>query len=76
MAHNLCYTTLLQSGAVGRLNLTPDQYIKTPSGNMFVKSSQRKGLLPEILEDLLGARKKAKADLNLTPDQYIKTPSG
>ena len=56
MAHNLCYTPLLQPGAVSRLNLTPDQYIKTPSGNMFVKSGQRKGLLPEILESLLAAR--------------------
>jgi len=70
MAHNLCYTTLLLPGAVGRLNLTPEQYIKTPSGNMFVKSSSRKGLLPEILEDLLGARKKAKADLKNETDPF------
>ena len=63
MAHNLCYTSLvLQDGSLQRLGLTPDQYIKTPSGNMF-KSSVRKGLLPEILQDLLSARKKAKADL-------------
>ena len=40
------------------LRLTPDQYIKTPSGNYFVKASVRKGLLPEVLENLLGARKK------------------
>ena len=38
--------------------LTPDQYIRTPSGNHFVKSSVRKGLLPEILESLLSARKR------------------
>lgn len=38
--------------------LTPDQYIKTPSNNLFVKASVRKGLLPEILEHLLAARKK------------------
>ena len=37
MAHNLCYTSLLQAGAVTKFNLTADQYIKTPSGNMFVK---------------------------------------
>merc|ERR1719433_1081040 len=63
MAHNLCYTTLLQDGAVARLGLTPEQYIGTPSGNLFVKSNLRRGLLPEILQDLLSARKKAKADL-------------
>merc|ERR1719221_1206402 len=62
MAHNPCYTTLLTEGAVARLDLTPDQYIKTPSGNYFVKSSVRPGLLPEILTDLLAARKKAKAE--------------
>ena len=38
--------------------LTPEQYIKTPSGNYFIKSQHRKGLLPEILEHLLSARKK------------------
>ena len=39
-------------------SLSPDQYIRTPSGNHFVKQSIRKGLLPEILENLLAARKK------------------
>merc|ERR1719244_634795 len=72
MAHNLCYTTLLTEGAVSRLGLTPDQYIKTPSNNFFVKSSQRKGLLPEILSDLLAARKKAKADLKKETDPFKK----
>jgi len=72
MAHNLCYTTLLTEGAVSRLGLTPDQYIKTPSNNCFVKSSQRRGLLPEILSDLLAARKKAKADLKKETDPFKK----
>lgn len=72
MAHNLCYTTLLTDGAVARLGLTPDQYIKTPSGNLFVKSGLRKGLLPEILQDLLTARKKAKADLKKETDPFKK----
>jgi len=72
MAHNLCYTTLLQPGAVAKFDLTPDQYIRTPSGNMFVKSTSRKGLLPEILESLLGARKKAKADLKKETDPFKK----
>merc|ERR1719369_476302 len=73
MAHNLCYTSLvLQDGSLQRLGLTPDQYIKTPSGNMFVKSSVRRGLLPEILQDLLSARKKAKADLKKETDPFKK----
>ncbi|XP_017656625.1 DNA polymerase delta catalytic subunit isoform X3 [Nannospalax galili] len=43
--------------------LTPDEFIKTPTGDEFVKSSVRKGLLPQILENLLSARKRAKAEL-------------
>merc|ERR1712155_59409 len=72
MAHNLCYTTLLTDGAVARLGLSAEQYIKTPSGNLFVKSGLRKGLLPEILQDLLTARKKAKADLKKETDPFKK----
>jgi DNA polymerase delta subunit 1 len=44
-------------------SLGPDDYIMTPTNNCFVKSSVRRGLLPEILEDLLSARKRAKAEL-------------
>ena len=44
-------------------SLKPDQFIKTPSGDYFVKASLRKGLLPEILENLLSARKKYGSDI-------------
>lgn len=40
------------------LSLSPEDFIKTPTGDFFVKSSVRKGLLPEILENLLSARKR------------------
>ncbi|CAG8481847.1 18333_t:CDS:10, partial [Gigaspora rosea] len=36
----------------------------------FVKAEVRKGLLPSILEDLLSARKKAKADLKKETDPF------
>ncbi|KAL3841404.1 hypothetical protein ACJMK2_019556 [Sinanodonta woodiana] len=72
MAHNLCYTTLLNTSVIQKEGLTQDQYIKTPSGNYFVKASQRKGLLPEILEHLLTARKKAKGDLKNETDPFKK----
>jgi len=36
----------------------------------FVKSTVRKGLLPEILEDLLSARKRAKNDLKKETDPF------
>ncbi|CAG2162975.1 unnamed protein product [Oppiella nova] len=66
MAHNLCYTTLLNPKKLNELN--ESQYIRTPAGSYFVKSDLRKGLLPEILEDLLMARKKAKEDLKKETD--------
>ncbi|XP_055958058.1 DNA polymerase delta catalytic subunit-like isoform X2 [Patella vulgata] len=72
MAHNLCYTSLLTTNTIQKEELTADQYIKTPSGNYFCKSSVRKGLLPDILEALLGARKKAKADLKEETDPFKK----
>ncbi|KAJ8024189.1 DNA polymerase delta catalytic subunit [Holothuria leucospilota] len=71
-AHNLCYTTLLSPNQRKNQSLEPDQYIKTPSENYFVKKSLRKGLLPEILEDLLSARKRAKADLKKETDPFKK----
>ena len=47
-------------------------YICTPSGNYFVKSNVRKGLLPEILESLLSARKRAKNELKNETDPFKK----
>lgn len=38
--------------------------------DMFVKSTKRKGLLPTVLEDLIGARKRAKADLKKETDPF------
>lgn len=70
MAHNLCYTTLMN--VPSKHNILPDQYIKTPSGNYFVKANVCKGLLPEILENLLSARKKAKEDLKKETDPFRK----
>uniref|UniRef100_A0A7N8XBP1 DNA polymerase n=1 Tax=Mastacembelus armatus TaxID=205130 RepID=A0A7N8XBP1_9TELE len=72
MAHNLCYTTLLQKGSAEKLGLAPEDFIKTPTGDLFVKSSVRKGLLPEILENLLSARKRAKTELKKETDPFKK----
>uniref|UniRef100_A0A673GFC6 DNA polymerase n=1 Tax=Sinocyclocheilus rhinocerous TaxID=307959 RepID=A0A673GFC6_9TELE len=72
MAHNLCYTTLLQKSQVDKLGLAQEDFIKTPTGDLFVKSSVRKGLLPEILENLLSARKRAKAELKKETDPFKK----
>ncbi|XP_055357344.1 LOW QUALITY PROTEIN: DNA polymerase delta catalytic subunit-like [Paramacrobiotus metropolitanus] len=72
MAHNLCYTTLIEKGKLSELNLSPEEFIKTPSGDMFVKATVVKGLMPKILENLLATRKKAKADLAKETDPLRK----
>lgn len=38
--------------------------------DLFVKAHRRKGLLPTILEDLLGARKRARAELKNEKDPF------
>lgn len=87
MAHNLCYTTLLDKGTIERLQLVKDvDYIQTPNNggrhcclivhiliyttDFFATAKRRKGLLPTILEDLISARKRAKADLKKETDPF------
>lgn len=68
MAHNLCYTTLLTNTKKKELNIQEDQITATPSNSLFIKGAVRKGILPEILENLLTARKRAKAELKQETD--------
>jgi len=42
----------------------------TSDTDLFVKASRRKGLLPTILEDLLAARKRARAELKNETDPF------
>lgn len=72
-AHNLCYTTLLNSNSIQRLKLVKDEdYIVSPNGDMFCTAKIRKGLLTQILEELLGARKRAKKELAIETDPFKK----
>ncbi|KAI9884696.1 MAG: DNA-directed DNA polymerase delta [Watsoniomyces obsoletus] len=72
-AHNLCYTTLLNKNSVEKLKMKKDEdYIITPNGDMFCTAKVRKGLLSMILEELLGARKRAKKDLAIETDPFKK----
>ena len=72
-AHNLCYTTLLNKTSVERLHLVKgEDYIVTPNGDMFCTAKVRKGLLTQILEELLGARKRAKKELAVETDAFKK----
>ena len=71
MSQNLCYTSLMTSD-YKQHGLSEDDIVKTPSGDIFVKQHVRKGVLPTILEDLIGARKKAKALLKEAKDPFVK----
>jgi DNA polymerase delta subunit 1 len=73
-AHNLCYTTWLDDPAkVEKLGLVKDvDYIVTPNNDMFCTTKVRKGLLSQILEELLSARKKAKRELAVETDPFKK----
>ncbi|KAK9824535.1 hypothetical protein WJX72_011160 [[Myrmecia] bisecta] len=70
MAHNLCYSTLLPASRLREV--PPEDVLRSPSGDTFVRAHHAKGILPEILEELLGARKRAKADLKAATDPFLK----
>ncbi|KAJ2599815.1 DNA-directed DNA polymerase delta [Coemansia sp. RSA 1722] len=71
MAHNLCYTTLLNRQTIERFALVKDvDYVMTPTNDCFVKSSKRVGLLPHILKELLSARKQAKTEMKKETDPF------
>jgi DNA polymerase delta subunit 1 len=69
-AYNLCYSTLVNPADVGKLD--PKLYEKTENGNVFVRSTTKKGILPTILSELLAARKRAKKDMKNAPTEFEK----
>ena len=72
-AHNLCYTTLLNKRKIEQFGFVKDEdYIVTPNGDYFCTSKVRKGMLTQILEELLGARKRAKKELAVETDPFKK----
>lgn len=70
MANNLCYSTLIRPEDVTRVR--KEDYIITPTGDHFVRPSVKKGVLSNILEGLLSARKIAKKDLASEVDGFRK----
>lgn len=68
MGHNLCYSSLVGQSQLSRLS--PDDYTKTPTGDLFVKPHVRKGILPEILTELLEARSNAKRLMKNSKDPF------
>ncbi len=58
---NICPTTLVKEGGV-----------KSPSGAMFLKKEERRGIVPRILEELITERKAAKKKMNQEMDKEKK----
>lgn len=52
--------------------LSPDQYERTPSNDVFLKEHVKAGILPQILRELLDARKRAKAEMKNATDPFVK----
>ena len=71
MAHNLCYSTLIPAYKVKDFDLT--KYERTPNGDFFVKKSVTVGVLPQILEDLIKARKACKEQLLTVENEEEKS---
>ena len=69
-AYNLCYSTLIAPHTA--LQMNEDQYTRTPCNHYFAKASVRKGILPQILDELLSARKQAKRDMKAATDPFEK----
>lgn len=69
-AYNLCYSTLVSEQDANKLS--PDAYEKSPAGHIFVRATTKKGILPQILDELLAARKRAKKDMAAATDPMEK----
>ena len=50
----------------------PRLFLTLSDTDLFIKRSKRRGLLPTILDDLISARKRAKADLKKETDPFKK----
>ena len=68
IAHNICYSTLVPRG----VQIDPDRIEVAPTGERFIEKTEREGILPIILRELLAARKVAKRDMAKETDPLKK----
>ncbi|XP_049851276.1 uncharacterized protein LOC126325829 [Schistocerca gregaria] len=66
IAHNICYSTLVK-GSPGQV-VPEEDVIVSPAGHSFVKYRVRKGILPQILEELITQRSAAKKEMATCSD--------
>ncbi|KEG11952.1 DNA polymerase delta catalytic subunit [Trypanosoma grayi] len=65
IAHNLCYSTLVRPAEV--VKYPPEMLTRSPTGDTFVRKELFPGILPEVLQGLLAARKHAKSLMKDVP---------
>jgi hypothetical protein len=70
VAYNICYSTYIPPARLGEF--TPDMYDVSPVGYAFLKRSVRQGVLPQMLDLLLGLRGKAKKAAAAATDPVVK----
>ena len=58
--HNLCYSTLANDPTQLQKGKEEEEAFTTPLGAQFVKPEVRRGVVPSLLADLLGARRHAQ----------------
>jgi DNA polymerase delta subunit 1 len=69
-AHNLCYSTLLAAEDVCKVKAEDVEH--SPEGNhTFLRAHVARGVLPQILDEILAARKRAKKDMALATDPFV-----
>lgn len=61
MANNFCYTTLISPAKAKQMD--PKDVFQSPAGHWFVRAHVRRGILPQLWEKLIAARKVAKKDM-------------
>ncbi|KAK1935941.1 DNA polymerase delta subunit [Babesia divergens] len=73
IAHNLCYSTLVPPSDVSKY--APEDLTSVPGnpGVYFIKPHVRKGVLPIIVEKLIEARQKAKAEMKTCTDPMLRS---
>eukprot|EP00033_Pygsuia_biforma_P006271 GCRY01006987.1.p1 GENE.GCRY01006987.1~~GCRY01006987.1.p1 ORF type:complete len:597 (-),score=200.00 GCRY01006987.1:27-1724(-) len=70
IAHNLCYSTHMTPQQAQEMD--PETFVRTPTGACFAKATLKQGLLPQILTELLSARKHVKGLLKTEKDPFKK----
>ncbi|MDP6869878.1 MAG: DNA polymerase domain-containing protein [Candidatus Poseidoniaceae archaeon] len=72
IGNNICYTTRIDPGSTDQPN--KDELIhKSPTGAKFRNSESRRGMVPQLLEDLMSQRDEHKAGLKSAKDNSIRS---